>query len=480
MLQVRVHTPGTGSPVLIDPASGIKFEFSVTNATVTSARARIPEQEVFRDDTAMFVVDDSIAIQEAYFRSGSINLNFENTIDASVELFVWIQELQNRSTGIADTIKLAFNGVGTQSLPINLAQLRIQAGPAAQGTSLTYSLGITTLASQQIRQVNSTDYMRVTIQPTTAISLERISGKVTPVYTAVNSGATGVEIGEAADKFKGSLMFDSARVAISLGMSGGFVTDYDLRLVAMNRKGATAVVDSLVLPGTVQTGMHRFLPGSPTTIVLDNSNGFQTFISKFFPNLPDTFIVRGSMIVNPIDVYPTPQGVGSMTDTSKIYPAIDVSFPLRLGIAGGEFSDTSDIGDDDKVDKDLATSATQGTVYFEINNAMPLELSFRAALLRRDTLGGAPDTLLFLPPDGPRTILPAPVDPTGYVTGPQLSVFSITLTGPQISLLDSSNVIWYRFGIQTTGGGTSAVRVRDSDYIHIRASANLVLTVNKP
>jgi hypothetical protein len=61
-----------------------------------------------------------------------------------------------------------------------------------------------------------------------------------------------------------------------------------------------------------------------------------------------------------------------------------------------------------------------------------------------------------------------------------VSSFSVRLTGPEIDKFNDADAMWFRLQVETTGGGKVPVKVRSSDFVHIRASANMVYTINKP
>ena len=180
------------------------------------------------------------------------------------------------------------------------------------------------------------------------------------------------------------------------------------------------------------------------------------------------------MTVNPPDVFASGL-TETIYDTSKVYSSVDLWFPVALGINNASVWDTLDINSSDKFPKDFATSSQQGTIYFDVDNGIPLSFSFRAALLQRAG-GGVLDTLLFIPTDGPRLIDAAAVDGNGVVTGATTSRFSISLTGPNLEEFGSADLMWIDLQVATSNGG-SVVKVQNTQTIHVRASANVVYRV---
>ena len=475
-----MHAQASAGPVTYTQQSGIEYIVSLSNLSARSGKAVIPSQALLRTRDTVIVVDDSVSLQTASFRSGSFDIVFQNNIDVNARVSLSIRELVDKTTGAPFAVTTSFNGKGTTRIPVNAANLKVQSSSAAIGTRLTFSSTVESIESQTPRQVNSTDFLRVDFQPRSAFVVQSITGRIRPTPLTINAGAGGINLGDLSGKFKGSVTFDSVRLVLKLRMSGGFPTDYNLNLVAMNRRGVPARIDSLVLPPPVGSTIRRFFPaqGTVTQIVLDNSNGLNSFLSRFFPNLPDSFIVRGKAVMNPLDVFPTAQGIQTVYDSTKVYATVDLSFPLKLGLAGGEVSETVDLTDDKDSGKDVTKSVKTGTMYFEITNGLPLQLVMQSAFLGK-SIAGRRDTLLWIPTDGPRTIAAAPVDQGGSVTGTKKSTFLIQLKNSDIDAYNNADAIWYKLQVETTGGGTVSVKFRSSDSVSVRASATMVYTLNK-
>ncbi len=475
-----MHAQASIGAVSYTPQSGIEYVVTLSNLAARSAKAAIPSQALLRSRDTVVTVDDSVSLQSATFRSGSFDIVFQNNIDVNARVSLTIRELLDRTTGAPFTVTTTFDGKGTARIPVNAANLKMQSSSTAIGTRLTFSAAVESIESQTPRQVNSTDFLRVDFQPRSAFVIQSITGRIKPTTLSFSAGAGGINLGDFSDKFKGRVTFDSVRLTLKLSMSGSFPTDYNLYFVAMNRRVSPARIDSLVVPPPVGSAFRRFFPaqGTVTQIVLDNSTGLNTFLSRFFPNLPDSFIVRGSAVMNPPDVFPTALGIQTIYDSTKVYASVDLSFPLKVGIAGGEVSETNDLTDNKNSGKDEVKSVKTGTMYFEVVNGLPLQLILQSALLGK-SIAGKRDTLLRIPTDGPRTIAAAPVDQGGSVTGTKKSSFFIQLKSSDIDAYNNADAIWFKLQIETTGGGTVPVKFRSSDSVSVRASATMVYTVNK-
>jgi hypothetical protein len=184
------------------------------------------------------------------------------------------------------------------------------------------------------------------------------------------------------------------------------------------------------------------------------------------------------MRLNPEDVFDTPQGLQTVYDTSRIYSSAEISFPVRMGITNAVVRDSVLLNIREKFPRDVAASTKSGTLNFEIENGLPLSIEFRATLITLVS-GAGPDTLMFIPTDGPRFIEAGVADGSGNVVAPTISRFSMTFSGPEARQFEEAEVLWMELNVQTANNG-SIVRIRPTDAVKVRASGNLVYQVNKP
>ncbi len=480
VLSARVQTPGSSGPILVQESDGLEFSLTFSGTSVREARARIPRQSVFSVVDSVFVVDDSLSIQSATFKEGSLTAVLQNDIDVQVVVYLKFNEIRSRSTGQSLTVRHTFDGRGMLLIPIDAREYRVEASGTTIGTVLTFSVGIETIESSDFRHLQSRDKVRAEVRPDKPFVVQSVTGRIKPTLINVSSSPYRLDLGEAYKKFKGEVTFDSLRMVLDVRMTGGFPAEYDLHLVAVRYDGAATKTDSLALPAPTGSTQKRFYPaaGRSTQIVLDRSSGLESFIQQFVPNLPDSFYVRGSILLNPPDLYSTPLGQQTIWDTTKLYTDIDVTFPLKIGIAGGVLVDMVDIGNEKKFPRDVTESIVRGTLYVEVENGLPIQMRLRSAFLQTGPLGNK-DTLLWIPQSSPATILSSVVDQNGLSVNTRKSAFSITLKGSEMELVNAADILWFRFEIETPNGGKTPVRFRSTDLIRIRASANTVYTVNR-
>ncbi|MGB2869689.1 MAG: hypothetical protein WBD36_14630 [Bacteroidota bacterium] len=484
---VTIKTLARNGPFTINSTDSISFGFSSTKILVNSAAAVIPDQIVTSVDSAQFSVDDSVVVSDAFFRGGTFTAAIINNLGITVGVYLKFDEFKStRTPGQSFLINRNINGKDSLVLPINMDTLSIQTGASNVGTRLTYSLGISTINSGGAKQtVAATDFVRGEIRAGAPFSLKSVTGRIKPTTLAINSGSSGLSLGEAAFKFKvDSVKFDSVKIALKLGISGGYPIDYNLRLLAMNRKVTPAKIDSLFVPPASISSPNTFFTINPgpnqfTSIVLDNSAGLSAFLQRLAPAgtsslyLPDSFIVRGSVVLNKGFVS------GTIDDTTKVYSSVDTYFPLKLGIAGGELVEIAAVAAG--ADKSFTDAVKSGRLNFEFTNRLPIEFTFGAAMFRHVTPGGPRDTVLTIPTDNvPRIVQAATVDGNGNATTPAISVFQIGLVGADMNKFSLADSIAIKLDVSTSNNGAAAVRIRSSDYIRIRASGNMVYTLNKP
>lgn len=483
---IRINTAARTGPFTISSGDGVSFSVSSTPILADSASAIIPSQSITSTNDSIIVIDDSVSIQNATFRSGAITCALINNLGITVGVFLKFDNFVNTSTNSVFLIQQNIPPRDSFIVPINMANMIIDTTNATPpiGTNVRFSVGISTINSgNQKSVVTKNDFVRAELRAAQPLVVRSITGRIKPTTVLINSGMSGPLKGEILAKFKAdSVAFDSVKLALNLGLTGGFPTDYNLRVVAM--KFSTGQTDSLFVPpastaqpsarGTIYPGINQ-----STQIVLDNSTGLSDFLAKLVPNLPDSFIVRGDVTINPPAIFPTVQGLQKINDTSKVYTSLNTYFPLKIGLANAFLVDSVDLDNKQTFDKGFVTSVKKGTMYLQFTNGLPVQLTFHGALLGKLTPTSPRDTLLRIPTTGPQIIQAATVNADGTVKDPTISTVTISLVGNDIDMFNFSDAMWMRFDVVTTPG-PKTVKIRQQDFIKIRASANMVYQVNKP
>ena len=470
---IRFNTVARSTSFTVFSGEGLAFTFSSGDFVVDSASAVIPNQVIVPKTDSLFTVDDSIVVQQADFRGGSFNAVIENHSNVTVAMYLRFDDLLNNQNNTPYLINSDLSPHSTSSFPIDLTQYRIQTTPSTLGTKISFRLGINSIQSTSKVPITSRDYISAGIQVTSPFIIKDVTGKIKPTTLVVNSGAGGL-LGSLPENFTAdSVNFSQQSLTLDLGIYSGFVMDYNLTLKGISRKSNKVI--TLTVPPPVGQTANRITPtpGKLTQLVLDNSTGFTSFLNSFFPSLPDTFVLSGTVTLNPPDVFASAGGYETIHDTSKLYSSVGILFPMKMGISNATYTDVMSIKG--TFDSSFVADVKSGALYFSIDNGLPLSFGFLASFQGYDTLTHARQTLLTVPLDGtPQTINGGTVNTTtGQVTSARSTNFSISLVTEQIQQLVAADSVALVFYMSTSNAPTPIVLSPD-DEIHVRASASMV------
>ena len=477
---IVLHTAGDPGSGTIASSNGLTFAFSSTALQADSAGAVIPSQSLLQYADSVMTIDDSVTVSTADFKSGQIAFAFVNNTDVKVKMYVKLNEVVSVVGAVPLTVDTTLQRRDSVIVPVSLAANRIVVAPSSMGTKATFSVGLNTITSDSVKAtVTKSDFVRAELRAGTRIALKSATGKIKPMRVAVNTASrAGFNTGEFGKKFSAQLTFDSVKVTVRLGINGGFPMDYNLTLIAKNT--AMGKVDSIVLPVTA-LGKRRVYPGiaTPTVIVIDKASNLDAFLGKFFPSLPDSFFIRGSLLVEPPEEFAL-ANTYFVADTSRIYPTMDIEFPARLAVANGYFRSVDKVSKDngkDLVPKDVRKSVQQAALNVQVTNGIPLQLSFRMNFVGLDTITSIRDTLFSIVPSAP--ILAAPVNnATGLTTGTTMSSFNVGLTNAQLNRLNGADSVAVRMDVMTANNGSQPYLFRSTDPVRVRVSGHIIYTIN--
>jgi hypothetical protein len=464
---IQLHTSGSLTPVNFTSSSGISVSLQSSPVlTADSALAIIPRQQIASVKDSVVSVDDSVVVQSARFSGGKFQIALANNSDVNIKVHFVINEFIDIRNGTSFAIDTTLPGKKTDSILVNANQFRIQTTASQLGTKVTFSVGITSIHSGADKKtVTKNDFVRASIVPGTLLVLQSMTGKIKPQRIPINSTVkSGIDLKDIKDLSADSIIFRGIQLAVHFPMTGGYPMDYHLTFIA---KSKGRLVDSIEI-GT-DIGFPRIYPDNPIVRISDAS-GFDNFLSKFFPEVPDSFFVRGYLTLNPIDEF-NKTTLYSIYDTSKVYPSVDVNFPFAAGIKNGRMTEVTGF---DKDTKDITKFVKQGLLTFNIWNHIPLKMAFRAQFLGYDSLTHKGDTLLVIAPN--ELINAASVDGNGFATTTEISKIIVPLNGAQMVQFNKADSLCLRFTISTSNNG-QVVRVRDTDYIRVYAKGDITYTV---
>ena len=462
---VTFNTAARTGPFTINATDGISFGFSSTTLVADSAAAVIPSQQVVSINDSIITIDPTAVLQQATFSKGQFSFSITNNLGITVGALLKFSNFVSTKPSLDTLIinqTLGPKSTFTQTVRLDTVQI-VNGTPVGPGTTMKFSVGIRTVTSGGAKATfSSTDFVRATFTPQNTFVVKSVTGIINPLTVPINAAVSVAGLGEADKKFKGSLVYDSVEIKLKFGISSGFPIAHDLTLYAIKKSAPTR---TLAIPkGTIFPGLN-----TPGIITLNNSTGLSAFLGQITPNLPDSFVVRGSVVIDSARVS------GTISDTTKIYPSLSMRIPLKIGLVGGSYTDVFAV--QSAVDTAFVKEVKRGTLNFELTNRMPLAVSFRGAFLGKNPVTGLRDTLLRVPTDGlPRTILGATVDASGYaIDPPVVSRFAISLVGTDAEKFAKADSFYVRMDIATSGG-SNAVRIQSIDNIRVRASGNIVYT----
>lgn len=277
-----------------------------------------------------------------------------------------------------------------------------------------------------------------------------------------------VNLGDFKTKFHGTVVFSpSTKLTLNINLSGGFPTLAHLVLTPANSN----VNNGPIYADSVDQMIY---PAQNNSV--DFGSNFATALNSYSAatnTIPDEFIISGYAIVNPGPPYAA-YADGTITNNDGVAGTGTLSIPLDLGITNGVFIDTSN----SPVIKDSSTSTKlanvdSGEVTFEINNGLPLRLSFITQLIDTTTHR----VIMTFPQDS--IVIPAATqfNADGTVSSPMYSKNEVPLTHDQAMALGHS-YMKFTFGMLTSPD-QSTVAFTKNNTISLKVYANLVFKVDK-
>ncbi|MCL4539541.1 MAG: hypothetical protein M1378_08085 [Bacteroidetes bacterium] len=461
-------SPGTGTtPQTFQSDTLMAITFEVLNAHVSAANAIIPQQPpVVHHETIRLA--DSNMVQTAAIDSGFMNISVQNGFPFSSPIQVVINSLKDQS-GNPLTLNFSLDASGspgsTYQQDVSLQGYTLEMADAYGNPTDTVRYTVTAEipgTGGQFVNVSVAD----SIQSSFVISETKFSSFTGIVHlnhpVKVNPDTQRVNLGDFRNKFSGTITFsDSTKLILDIHRTGGFPWLVHIKLVPSSSKLNTPPGDSVVVERMVYPNQVNIIQLGPPLVNVLNNYSIQT------QTMPDRFIISGYVIVNPSGVEGTIQTDDVMEGTASL------TMPLDLGISNGLFSDTTKT----PVIEDSSTAAKMsnvdsGRVVFEINNGLPVQLSFITQLL--DTTTG--QVLATLPADS--IIIPAATDfnSDGTVRTPMFSKNQIILTHDQAVDLGRAYMRTV-FRVRTSPDLATVLFTRNNT-ISLRAYANFAFKVD--
>ncbi len=471
-MQVIVDLSSNGSggaDVSVEADSGLFASIFISNGIADSIRGNQFYPLDYTSAHRLYLFDDSTYFQELSLKQGSFRLRLQNTLPVGFTARIRMDEFVNKTTDQPFILDAPMNASSTVSYDYDLTQFKLIAlNGLSNAATCSLRVQSTTITSLNPVTVHSTDKIRLDlISVDTPYVIKKASGVVKPIWLDIDD-TVKLDIGKLSSNFSAdSVLFDSIKLRLNLYSGVGHPIDFKLKIYGVNSSGGSTGIVGLVPSGSTDPQAYRLNPNVHSVIQFTN---ISRFVSDYVTKRGEKIIIQGTALINPYDVYATRQ-VGVAEDTTCLYSSLDVSIPMRVGVFKGAFSDTVEVGGngEDKIDKDLLTKIKQATVYFKIENALPMNVKLNTTFLN-----DASASLMTLPKAS---------DPAISLSAGTPSSPTVTPTPIRVSILpsdadkfnDTQNIIAKLF----IDSNDQLVQFTTANYIRIRAYANIVVEIKE-
>ncbi len=472
-------------------------------STMRSAKVRVTGTygQVTNKGT-MQLIGDSTFIKRAEFTGGVFDLIITNSVPIDFIAGLSIMELINKKTGLPFRLKANGTGAEQDEVLIPSKTTFVQTITLSDYTFLSKNIaGADTLPTANVqytmtvrtpgatadkRLISANDSIAASIVPrmnagvVQALTLAKFEGVIRPTVVNINE-SVATDFGTVADKVSAdSIKFDNSTITLNLFTRTTFPADINLRVTAWHNgvKGLSMNVPS---GNGGLNGAYRIVPGDTAKIVFNKTtttNGvtIDRFMNSFVVNgkiqLPDKFVLEGTGTIEPADVYGngTNGRIGSVTNQDSIYSSLEFSFPVRIAIVNGIFSDTTEFTN--TVDRNKMDLLESGKVSFQIENTFPVSgdvsLMMMASKAVRDTLINLTKT--------PLHVESAVYNASGANTSSSSYSF-VALAQGESSKFSGATVTALNARMHT-GGGAQPVSFRSTDHIRVKAYGTFKVMVD--
>ena len=437
-----IYSPGSNGQevmVLQDAITQVLAVFN--NLVIAEASAPLPVQRL--DFTENVKISDSTKIESVVIHQGRINLNINNNMDVALSANVKFDNLFD-ANGNPYVLDLSL-GRNEHNKAIDIPSLQgwkiSTLTPGVPTNELSYSISVVTDSTGEISTITKNDSISFNLDFEELV-FESFTGLITPTKVNLDNSGFKINYGDISDKIKFSqINFGAADLYLDINSSANFNILINGNVFASN--GTTT--NTLTL-------QDIYIPSEePTKIDLSS------LINGFSSDLPDSFAVRGTTLLNP------EYQLGSVSMNDSVYGNIHFDIPLYLGIAAGVIKDTLELNLDN-VNKDEIDNVNYAEVTFEITNSIPIGLTFVGYVVDDNFIKE-----LRLPPtynemDSIRIPKPT-VSENGDIIEPGKLTQTLMLKGDDVQkfLNNSKMIIEVRF--ETAGANNLPVKFRTSNKI---------------
>jgi hypothetical protein len=466
------HSAGSGgNSVTITSDNYLSMALGLDNASADSARAKVAIR-INQDTTfSQYIIDSLTLVKLVTFKSGKLQLNFQNTIAVNLLVHFKIDDLLDKLGNPFVYEQTLTPNSQSIDIPIDLQDYSIQSlsGELINKLHFGFSIKTDTLPTNNSVTIHSSDYISGSITAReTPFIVKEVHGVSSPLSYNIKD-TVDVPLGRIPYDFTAdSLVVDSLTLTLHIN-APGHTTYTNTQLLGINDNNE--VKASITIPTNVSWNGKNWTqvdPDKDYTITLDPSSGNGKFLSDFITNKANRIVIIHSGIINPEPVYnQTPHQIGTIYDTSHVYVGLDVNFPMRAYVVNGALTDTLNITDSSSngtlIDHDILSSIKQASIYFNITNTAPIGVGLRLYFL--DQFG---NIILQLPKQGQDSIW------IGAQTQTATPIVVRIQTEDALKFNDAKKVM-LKIGLNSGGQIT---QFSTTDYVHVKAYTNMVFNVN--
>ena len=437
-----IYSPGSnGQEVMVLQEAITQIVAVFNNLVIAEASAPLPVQKL--DFTENVKISDSTKIESVVIHQGRINLNINNNMDVSLSANVKFDNLFD-ANGNPYVLNLSLNrNEHNKNVDIaSLAGWKIATLTSGVPTNeLSYSISVVTDSTGEISTITKNDSIAFNLNFDDLV-FESFSGIIKPTKFNLKNSGFKINYGDISNKINFSqINFGEADLYLDINTSANINILINGNVLATN--GTTT--NNLVL-------QNIYIPSEqPNKIDLSG------LINGFSSNLPDSFAISGTTLLNPH------YQLGSVSMNDSVYGDIHFDIPLNLGIAAGVIKDTLDLNFDG-IDKDKIDNVNYAEVTFEVTNSIPIGLSFIGYIVNDNFIKE-----LRLPPtynEMDSISIPKPtVSESGDIVEPGKLTQTLKLQGDDVQKFLNNPKMIIEIKFSTAGKNNKPVKFRTSNKI---------------
>jgi hypothetical protein len=441
-------TPGSTSPVYINPLDFFKLTFDVKNAGVSKGNLLVKAQTLGGSSgTVSFTIPEpDLKAYSTVMKKGTMSIKTNNTSKVTGSINLTLPEI--KKSGVPITANIPLNG---SSIQVDLAgaNFNFASDPLLPYNRIPYSYNIQVNASTGFIDYVSTDVIRVDMSLTN-LEFKSVHGDFGKQQIVIDQGKFDMDV-DMLDKLEGSFKLSNPKLELIFRNSIGMPASVAVNLIGKNKSGQqvaltrTPSLFDLPVPANINAGI------ATGSMIFDKQNS--NIIS--FVALPPTGEISysGKAEFNKNNTV-TPQNPNFL-DLDATF-AIDalMELPIELQVSSLTFKDTTAVsgGDfDDLESADLIINA---------KNGIPLDVEVQLFFI--DTISksqfGFTKKL--------KVLTAAQVNGTGVIT-PTNSTQTLSLDATEMNSLKMANGIVFSGSVTSPSGGTGVASLYSDSKIDL-------------